>query len=318
MSGKTNSDTFALEAHRLSKSFGTGAKLVRAVNDVSLTISEGETLAFLGRNGAGKTTTISMIAGLLEPDSGTVLIGGQPITDRKVLATIGCVLEGSRNLQLQLTCMENLEYYAALKGLSLKEGRTRGAELLEMFDLTHKTDSRVRELSRGMLQKVSVAVSLIHRPKLLLLDEPTNGLDVESSEHIKEVLKRLTNDGLAVLLTTHQLDVAQELSGNVAIIRDGEIILKGNTEELLQMHSGTTAIVQLRDEIPHSIIDQLAAIGVTATAEGSVLKLDNGEGKLYEALDLLRPNPIISIEPEAADLTDVFLDSVRTDERRPA
>lgn len=302
-----------LNAEGLHKSFGRGAKRVEAVRGVSLSINEGEILAFLGRNGAGKTTTIKMVAGLLIPDSGSVLINGKcPHTDRSVFPSLGKVLEGSRNLYLQMTARENLEYFGALQGLSLAEARKRADELLALFELTHKAGSRVRELSRGMQQKLSVAVSIAHRPRLLLLDEPTNGLDVESSEAIKEMLKRFAKEGLAVLLTTHQLDVAQAVSDRVAVISDGVIIAEDATSSLLKRFRGESLTVRL-DAVPSQsdaarlkAVDGVLDVAVREDGSGADI-LVRDQAAVYAVIDAVRPAPIAGIDRGNVDLTEVFL-----------
>ena len=302
---------YALQASDLRKSFGKGAKRTEAVKGVSLAIKPGEILAFLGRNGAGKTTTIKMIAGLLIPDSGTVTVNGlNPAADQEVFRYLGTVLEGSRNLYMQLTARENLEYFGVLKGLSLKEARARATELLEMFELTYKAGSRVRELSRGMQQKLSVGVSLVHKPKLLLLDEPTNGLDVESSEAIKVMLKRLTDDGLAVLLTTHQLDVAQEVSDRIAVIAEGEIIAEETKEGLLKRFSAESMEILVEGALLPEVRQRVDALGklVEVKLDGENTSITCLDGKhVYQVLETLRPQPIISVQRSQCDLTEVFL-----------
>ncbi len=302
---------YALQASDLRKSFGKGAKRTEAVKGVSLAIKPGEILAFLGRNGAGKTTTIKMIAGLLIPDKGTVSVNGlNPAADQEVFRYLGTVLEGSRNLYMQLTARENLEYFGVLKGLSLKEARARAQELLEMFELTHKAGSRVRELSRGMQQKLSVGVSLVHKPKLLLLDEPTNGLDVESSEAIKVMLKRLTDDGLAVLLTTHQLDVAQEVSDRIAVIAAGEIIAEETKEGLLKRFSAESMEILVEGDLLPEVRQRVEALGklVEVKLDGVNTSITCLDGKhVYQVLEMLSPQPIISVQRTQCDLTEVFL-----------
>ena len=302
---------YALQASDLRKSFGKGAKRMEAVKGVSLAIKPGEILAFLGRNGAGKTTTIKMIAGLLIPDSGTVTVNGlNPAADSEVYRHLGTVLEGSRNLYMQLTARENLEYFGVARGLSRKAARERAAELLEQFGLTHKAGSRVRELSRGMQQKLSVGVSLVHKPKLLLLDEPTNGLDVESSEAIKLMLNRLTDDGLAVLLTTHQLDVAQEVSDRVAVISAGEIIAEETKAGLLKRFSADSMEIIVEGALSTEVAQRVAALGnlVAVKAEGDNTSVTCLDGKhVYQVLEALRPQPIVTVQRSQCDLTEVFL-----------
>lgn len=332
-----------LEATNLRKSFGPPNKRVEAVRGVSLHINAGEILAFLGRNGAGKTTTIKMIAGLLSPDAGAVTINGRsphPVTsflgelaaaittplaliarslsparragqnssrDGSVFSQIGSVFEGSRNLYLQLTAMDNLLYFGATKGLTRRQCEARAIELLRLFDLEHKANSRVRELSRGMQQKLSIAVSIVHRPRLLLLDEPTNGLDVEAAEAIKAMLVKLaTEEGIAILLTTHQLDVAQAVSDRVAIIRDGEIIVEGDTESLIRRFSPEAFTVKFEGTLNAEQQGALSCLDGVAYDGGSEVVCANADN-LYAVIDAVRPNALISVEKGTTDLTNVFL-----------
>lgn len=302
-----------LQAQNLRKSFGSKGKRVEAVKGVSLVIEPGEILAFLGRNGAGKTTTIKMIAGLLIPDEGVVTINGRcPHENADVYTELGTVFEGSRNLYLQLTARENLEYFGTLKKLSLSQARQRATELLKLFELESKANSRVRELSRGMQQRLSIAVSIVHNPKLLLLDEPTNGLDVESSENIKAMMRKLTREGHAILLTTHQLDVAQAVSDRVAIIRDGAIIAEGRTQELIRQYAGSSFTVKFEGVLSAQQAGDLARLGVDV-AEGKVVACGDGE-LLYKVLDAVRPNFITSVDRGGADLTEIFLRLVQEQE----
>ena len=176
------------------------------LKDISFDIKAGEKLGILGPNGAGKTTTIKMIAGLIYPDAGWVRIAGKdPHRQPDALRGVGAVLEGNRNLYWRLTPLENLEYFGVLRKLPRRMARQRGLELLERFELVDKQKEPVRKLSRGMQQKIAIAVALIHEPKLLLLDEPTLGLDVEAGETVKTLIRQVADSGCAILLTTHQL-----------------------------------------------------------------------------------------------------------------
>jgi ABC-2 type transport system ATP-binding protein len=182
----------ALEVDSLRKTFRYGNKLVEAVRSVSLSLASGEVLAFLGANGAGKTTTIKMIAGLIRPDAGQVRIAGvDPHSNSQALQMLGAVLKGNRNLYWRLTPEENLEYFGVLKGLSCREARRRGRVLLERFGLLSKCHTTVQTLSRGMQQKLAIAVALIHQPQLLLLDEPTLGLDVDVMRSLTSLTRQL-------------------------------------------------------------------------------------------------------------------------------
>jgi ABC-2 type transport system ATP-binding protein len=300
----------ALEAYDLQKTYRQQRQVVKAVQGVSLTIQSGEVLAFLGPNGAGKTTTIKMIAGLIRPDHGKVRIAGQdPHQDQWALRRVGAVLEGNRNLYWRLTPLENLEYFGVLRGLSRQVAHCRGLELLEQFDLLNKRRYPVQTLSRGMQQKLAIAVALVHQPDLLLLDEPTLGLDVEASQHVKALVRSTAQAGCAILLTTHQLNVAEELSDQVAIIQQGKIIAQESTRDLIRQFSGSAYQVEFEGQL-HPAQSQAIAALKAVIQPGKIIYTGSSEG-LYTVLDLLRPLPLLRVNQDQADLTEVFLKLVQ-------
>ncbi|MFE4106294.1 ABC transporter ATP-binding protein [Almyronema epifaneia] len=306
----------ALAVHHLRKSYGRGKKRFEAVRDVSLTIQAGEVLAFLGPNGAGKTTTIKMIAGLIRPDSGQVRIAGlDPHRQSRALKQVGAVLEGNRNLYWKLTALENLDYFGVLRGLPSRLARQRGLKLLEQFDLTAKRQTPVQKLSRGMQQKLAIAVALIHQPQLLLLDEPTLGLDVEAGETVKALVRQIAQSGCAILLTTHQLDVAEELSDRVAVIRQGEIIAEKPTQALIRQFSGSTYRITFEGSLSDLQKQAIAALGAVITAEQ--ITFAGEPAQLYQLLDQLKPLPLVAVTKDQADLTQVFLKLVRGESTSP-
>jgi ABC-2 type transport system ATP-binding protein len=299
-----------LEVENLRKTYRYGGKLVEAVRSVSLTLAAGEVLAFLGPNGAGKTTTIKMIAGLIRPDAGRVRIAGvDPHRNPEALQLVGAVLEGNRNLYWRLTPEENLEYFGVLKGLSRREARRRGRVLLERFDLLSKRRTTVQTLSRGMQQKLAIAVALVHQPKLLLLDEPTLGLDVEATQYVKGLVKAIASEGCAILLTTHQLDIAEELSSSVAIIQKGEIIACSPTRDLIRQFSGTAYTIEVEGELDSARVRVLQAVGANVQEE-TVVYMGSPEG-LYQVFEALKPLPLVEVKKDSADLTEIFLKLVR-------
>jgi ABC-2 type transport system ATP-binding protein len=308
-----------LEAHGLEKAYRADGKTIPAVRDLSLRIDENQVLAFLGPNGAGKTTTIKMIAGLVLPDRGHVAINGlDPHRNPEALRSVGAVMEGSRNLYWRLTPMENLAYFGVLRGLTRRQAQQRGRALLERFELTHKADTTVQKLSRGMQQKVAIAVALIHEPQLLLLDEPTLGLDVEATQVVKRLVREIANEGRAVLLTTHQLDIAEALSDRVAIIRQGQLVAEQSTQDLIRQFSGASYRLELAELDPERRT-KLEGLGVLVEAptEGATegvpvvtVRIADPE-LLYPALDILRPLPIGKLEADRANLTDIFLKLVQ-------
>lgn len=299
-----------LSAQSLSKYYGQGKQRFEAVKQVSLTLHQGEVLAFLGPNGAGKTTTIKMIAGLVRPDRGQVTIAGEdPHRHARALRNVGAVLEGNRNLYWRLTPEENLEYFGVLRQVPRKIAHRRGLELLARFGLEEKRDTPVQKLSRGMQQKVAIAVALVHNPQLVLLDEPTLGLDVEAGETVKALVRQIAQEGRAILLTTHQLDVAEELSDRVAIIRRGRIIAEQSTEALLQEFSDST--YRLEVEGPLSPAQQQRVTQLGASVHGAQITYSGAPENLYTLLGALQPLPLISVQRDRADLTEVFLKLVK-------
>ena len=297
-----------LDVQHLQKSYGRGKHRFAAVRDVSLRIRAGEVLAFLGPNGAGKTTTIKMIGGLVRPDAGHVSIDGfDPHRQSVALKRVGAVLEGNRNLYWRLTPLENIEYFGGLRQVPRRVARQRGEQLLEQFGLTDKRKIPVQKLSRGMQQKLAIAVALVHQPTLLLLDEPTLGLDVEASEIVKTLVREIATAGCAILLTTHQLSIAEELSDRVAIIRQGQIITEQPTHELIRQFSGSAYRIHCTQPIDAQRVQKIIALGGTVTNAQVHFPGDT----LYELLDILRPLPIKEIRQDRADLTDVFLALIR-------
>jgi len=203
---------------------------VQAVRDVDLEIPHGEIFGLLGPNGAGKTTTIKMIAGLIEPSSGRVAF---PASGRR--PPIGAVLEGSRNLYWRLSAWENIRYFGEIKGVPLRRLGDQAMELMTMFGIADKRDRPAQTMSRGMQQKLAVVLAFLGDPELLLLDEPTLGLDVASSLTIQRLLKKLCRErGITIIVTTHQMDVAQSLCRRVGIMREGRIAACEPVAELVE------------------------------------------------------------------------------------
>ncbi|WP_081972751.1 ABC transporter ATP-binding protein [Leptolyngbya sp. KIOST-1] len=298
--------SIVLDTRDLAKTYGRGKQRFEAVNQVSLTLRQGEVLAFLGPNGAGKTTTIKMIAGLVRPTHGRVIVAGEdPHRQSRALRHIGAVLEGNRNLYWRLTPAENLDYFGVLRQVPRQVAHRRGLELLARFGLEEKRHTPVQKLSRGMQQKVAIAVALIHNPRLLLLDEPTLGLDVEASEMVKALVRQIAQEGRAILLTTHQLDVAEALSDRVAIIRRGRIIAEQSTEALLREFSSSTYHLEVENDLSPAQIQAVIQLG--GTVQGRQIAYAGSPENLYGLLGALRPVPLVAVQRDRADLTQVFL-----------
>ncbi len=219
----------AIEAEGLRKEF----KNLVAVDHIDLDVRRGEIFGFLGPNGAGKTTTIKMLIGLLRPTAGVARIGGYDIEHDtlRAKALIGYVPD-QPFLPDKLTAREFLLFIGGLYHVPAAQIRQRGEELLKLFDLTDHGDELLGGYSHGMRQKTALAGALLHDPEVLFLDEPTVGLDPRSARLIKDILRDLAARGTAVFLTTHILEIAEQLCDRVGIIRDGRVIALGTMAEL--------------------------------------------------------------------------------------
>lgn len=203
-----------------------------AVDDISFHIKPGEIYSLLGPNGAGKSTTIKMIAGLVLPTSGEIRIAGKK-GSAPSYQKLSAILEGTRNVYWRLTPLENLHYFANLRGVPSRLVKEKAPRLLEELNIDAKKKNQSQHLSRGMLQKLALAAALITDPEVLLLDEPTLGLDVESGRRIKDMILRMARDeGRTILLTTHQMDLVEEIADRVGIINHGKLIQEGTLPEL--------------------------------------------------------------------------------------
>ncbi|UFU05539.1 ABC transporter ATP-binding protein [Ruania halotolerans] len=209
---------------------------LKAVDGVSLTIRAGETFGLLGPNGAGKTTTITMIAGLLAPDRGTIEVAGERIGPAAVGVKrhIGLVPQDLA-LYADLKGRENLRYFGTLQGLRGADLKRRVDEVLDVVGLADRAKDPVKEYSGGMKRRLNIAVGLLHRPSLLILDEPTVGVDPQSRNAILESVEALSGEGMAVLYTTHYMEEAERLCDRIAIIDSGRIQAAGTRSELIRL-----------------------------------------------------------------------------------
>jgi len=229
----------ALQVEHLVKRFGS----ITAVNDVSLTVRKGEIFGFLGPNGAGKTTTIRLLTGVLTPDTGTVRINGIDIHRHPLEAKMQMgVIPESSTVYGDLSAEQNLHLSGKMYGMGRALREKRIDELLSQMGLTEKRRSPVRDFSKGMKQRVSIACAIIHRPRLLFLDEPTSGLDVQSRRLVLETIRRMNEQGSTIFLTTHNIEEANTLCHTVCIINKGKIVAKDSPERLKKMFDTTQSV----------------------------------------------------------------------------
>ena len=216
----------------LVKTFGS----FRAVDAVSLDVAPGEIHGFLGPNGAGKTTTLRVIAGLLKPTAGRVAIDGHDLAREPEAAKRALGFIPDRPfLYEKLTAAEFLRFHGGLYGMRREDVRSRSRELLELFGLLDWRDELVESFSHGMKQRLVLCAAFLHRPKAVVVDEPMVGLDPRGARLIKDILRTMSRSGVAILMSTHTLEVAEEMCDRISIIQGGRIIARGTVPELQAM-----------------------------------------------------------------------------------
>ena len=308
--------THALEAVDLVKTYPAGRKKprLRALDGLSVSVPEGVVLGLLGPNGAGKSTTVKILTTLSRADSGSARVAGYDVNREpdQVRHAIGYVPQKSSSDPMA-TGLENLVLSGRIFGLSRSQAVERARELLSRFDPDgHRT---VKTYSGGMQRKLDVALGLVHRPKVLFLDEPTTGLDPEARADLwNEVLRLSGQEGLTVLLTTHYLEEADRLAGQLAIVDHGKIVAEGTPETLKAALRGDSVHVELvdpdTDGSVRSLLRQLPGIG-EIVVEGNTLRarVDRGATAVPAVLGVLEDKaiPVVAVTVSRPSLDDVYL-----------
>jgi ABC-2 type transport system ATP-binding protein len=221
-----------IAVHDLVKRYGS----FTAVDGISLTVEPGEIHGFLGPNGAGKTTTIRMIAGLLQPTAGRIIVNGHDLAvePEPAKASLGFIPDRPFIYE-KLTAGEFLRFHAGLYGIDGNGVLGRIDEMLEIFELTRWRDELVESFSHGMKQRLVMSAAFLHRPQAVLVDEPMVGLDPRGARLIKDVFRKMAGRGVAILMSTHTLEVAQEMCDRISIILKGKIIASGTVADLQRL-----------------------------------------------------------------------------------
>ncbi len=301
----------AIEVRHLTRRFG---KFV-AVDDVSFDVRKGEIFGFLGSNGAGKSTTIRMLCGLLEPTSGTAMVGGVDVgTDPEgVKRRIGYMSQRFSLYEL-LTVDQNIRFFGGIYGLSDEKLAERRRFVIEMAGLAGREQTLARDLAGGWRQRLALGCAILHEPAILFLDEPTGGVDPLSRRQFWRLIDALSQSGVTVLVTTHYLDEAERCH-RVALIHAGRLAAIGTTSEVKQVFAGRP-ILEVRASKPVDamrVLDAMAEVEKTSlfgTAVHAVLRNDGVPPA--SIADRLRQSGIAveSIETVAPSLEDVFLDVI--------
>ncbi|TKX69095.1 ABC transporter ATP-binding protein [Halorubrum sp. SP9] len=310
----------ALAVEGLTKRFGDGDDAVVAVDDVSLRVERGSVVGLLGPNGAGKTTLIKCALGIVIPDAGSVRVFGTDVRDgrRAAYADVDAMLEGARNDYWRLTVRENLRYFATIGGVDPDSVAARHDRLLDRLDLADKADTPVRDLSRGMKQKVSLASVLAGGAELVFLDEPTLGLDVESARTLRAELRRLAaEEGLTIVVSSHDMTTIEAVCDRVVMLSNGRIVADDTVEALLGAAASDAVRVASPDldaETVDGLRERFEIVGVDREATPPAVTVAAGGDRLYELTDALRAagvtvSDIRTVQP---DLEDVFLERTGT------
>jgi ABC-2 type transport system ATP-binding protein len=223
-----------LEIKNLSKRYGDHV----AVDDISFSVPRGSVFGLLGPNGAGKTTTIRMIMRIIASDSGTVLLDGIPVDDdrRRIIG----YLPEERGLYKKMKVLEHLVYLGTIRGLRPGEAKKRASAWLERFELAEWATHKVEDLSKGMQQKIQFIGTILHRPPLLILDEPFSGLDPINSRALKDLMQKMSEEGVTIVLSTHVLPQVDELCSDICLINRARPILYGPLDRIRADYGGNT------------------------------------------------------------------------------
>lgn len=299
-----------LEIKNLCKSYGR----FKAVDNLDLNVAEGEIFGFVGPNGAGKTTTMKIICGLLSADSGTVYIDGVDAisNSRKAKEKIG-YMPDFFGVYDNLKVYEYLEFYASIYNITGKEKDRVCGDLLELVDLSSKKDAYVDSLSRGMKQRLCLARSLVHNPKLLVLDEPASGMDPRARFEMKEILRTLKDMNKTIIISSHILPELAELCTTIGIIERGKILLRGTVDEImLKVYRNKGIKIKVHDRLEEAVttLKEFPNIDGISTGENTIQAyFQGGDEEISAILKTLvnRNIPVVSFSQMDGNLEDIFM-----------
>mgnify|MGYP002149770141 CR=1 FL=1 len=305
-------DAIRIEGLRKTYKGAKGQPEKQALRGIDLSIPRGSVFGLLGPNGAGKSTMINILAGLVLKTSGKVTIWGfdQDANPRQSRASIG-VMPQELNLDPFFSPRGALEVQAGLYGVPKSERRSD--EILRMIGLEDKAEAYARTLSGGMQRRLLLGKALVHRPNILVLDEPTAGVDIELRQMLWTNIRKLNKQGMTIILTTHYLEEAEEMCDEIAIINEGEVVVRDSTVNLLGRLDSKTMVVQ--PDQPVTDLPQGDGIGAELRSDGAVvLRYRVGSTSAEQVLAAVRDAGITirDVKTEEADLEDVFLSLTKT------
>ena len=299
----------AIEVEDLTKRFGS----FTAVDHIDFNVEARELFGFLGPNGAGKTTTVRMITGVIKPDDGRVSIMGYDVDRETIKAKqMAGVLPETSNAYIDLSAWQNLMLMGKLYGLAKEERQSRAEDLLKRFGLYEKREVTVKGFSKGMKQRLQICMALISEPQVLILDEPTSGLDVQSSRLIRSIISDLNDQGVTFLLTTHNMEEANQLCSRIAIINQGKIVAIDRPEVLKKRIESLHSVeVSFNRNVPESDLSELPDVE-SIERRGDKFRLYARREPamvIYSLVDYARSKKveIVSLATISPTLEDVFV-----------
>ncbi|MBY9016650.1 MAG: ATP-binding cassette domain-containing protein [Candidatus Lokiarchaeota archaeon] len=268
---------------------------IKAVDDITFEVEEGEIFGFLGPNGAGKTTTIRMMTGVLKPTTGDIKIFGVDAWQNQIAVkqVMGNVPEMA-NVYVSFSGWQNLMFVGEIYGVSKKERIKKAEDLLKKFDLYEKRNLKAKKYSKGMNQRLLLCMALMSNPEILFLDEPTSGLDVQSAKIIKQLIREYNTQGMTIFLTTHDMEVANELCDRIAIINHGKIISLDTPINIRKITQDYQAIdLYFTDGVKPQEIKNLQSIReVQEIQEGLHIIVENIHDSICEITDYVKSHNI--------------------------
>lgn len=299
-----------LEISQVSKNY----KDLKAVDDLSFTIKEGEIFGLLGPNGAGKSTTISMISTLITPETGDVFYKGESIikNPQSIQKDLGLVPQEIA-LYPSLSGYDNLKFWGHVYGLRGKELSSRMKEIGEIIGLSDRLKDKVEKYSGGMKRRLNIGVALLHKPKLLIMDEPTVGIDPQSRNHILNTVKMLNKEGMTIIYTSHYMEEVEELCDRICIMDKGRLLANGTKDELIKIVNGREKIDILFMDLTDEVINKIKSLSYIdeATVESNKMEIlsEKAESLLEDLIQITKGSKtkIVSIDVKKPTIETVFL-----------
>ena len=304
----------ALKVEKLTKIYSIkSSKKITALNNLNLEVKQGEIFGLLGPNGAGKTTFLNILAGIVIKNSGNVNVWGYDIDQnpRQVRSSIGIVPQ-EVNLDPFFSPGKLLELHAGLYGIPKKDRITH--EILKMVSLENQANTYARSLSGGMKRRLLIAKAMVHRPPILVLDEPTAGVDVELKKNLWNNVKKLNQQGVTIILTTHLMYEAEEMCNRIAIINKGNLIKLDTTENLLNSIKNKKVIFKVK-KINHINPSEANGIKFSYNSNNEItVTYERGKHKIDEVINKVKNSgmEIFDISTEEGNLEDVFVDLTKS------